>query len=76
MKQSQKRQVGSSPIHYGTIRLTLLQWNLWEYLLPLQMQLLAKDLMVVCQMVQQNFCEAQDRLSRLQSTLEKIHLVG
>ncbi|XP_029684410.1 centrosomal protein of 55 kDa-like [Takifugu rubripes] len=43
-----------------------------------QMLLLAKDLrkaMVDRQVVQQNFCEAQERLSRLESTLEKIHLV-
>lgn len=43
------------------------------------MLLLAKDLkkaMVDHQVVQQNLCEAQEKLSRLESTLEKVHLVG
>lgn len=59
MKRAQEQQVGAAP---------LLQWTLWEYLQ--QMQLLVRDLKkatVDHRVVQQNLCQAQDRLSRLES---------
>lgn len=71
-EQAQERQVGSTPIRHGTTGSRSVSP-------PSQVLLLARDLkkaMVDRQRAQQNFREAQEQLSRLESTLEEIHLSG